>query len=66
MARFPAGLGEAGSPSVQVARAEESCLFSDLRSQRPSLRFPNRAPTAEGKNSAGRPESVGQGTLAGF
>lgn len=55
VARLPAGSGQAGSPSVQVSRAEESCLLSDLCPQRPSLRFPNRAPAAEGEGSTGRP-----------
>lgn len=68
VARLPAGSGEAGSPCVPVSRAEKkSCRFSDLCPQRPSLRFPNRAPAAEGQDFAGRPDSLsGRGTLAGF
>lgn len=56
--RLPAGSGEAGSPSVHVSRAEESCHFSDLQPQRLSPRFPNRVPAAEGQDSMGRPDSL--------
>lgn len=44
--RLSAGSGEAGSPSVQVSPAEESCPLLDLHPHRPSQRFPKRAPSS--------------------